>query len=1571
MKVFFRTGIVLSILLLTTLEMYSQNVCGDVITINADMNIAGETVVCEGETVFVENNTTFIENGTVLTDISDLNVFFVWEWREGEYDTTYSIIDLPTHVYTFNNQDPCDLDYIEEPFVLLEVFRICPDSTILDSHCNGSGVDIRVNPRPSFTPENGGVVCVGMSIGFTNNTCPEGEDDRYEWMWNFDDGNMSTNFEPEHTYLNPGTYNVTLTANHPECLEEVSTIRTVEVMEEPIAVIVPTLDGSTPINVTNPIVVCENEIMTFLNQSENTNGISYWDILGDASGYPVEHDTLGLDSLVHTFQEIGIFEVQLIMGNVVCPSDTTSVFIEVIEAIMLSIGENDTLCTGDEAILIEPEDTQQNGMFIISANGEVIDSSPSNSFTFSPSEYENHEIVGVCYTYTDTNGCNGSTCIDITIEGSANPNLPETPLPICNTNHNFDLGGLPEPPGTSGSWTNLDGTGGIINDSLFNPMIATGSSPYTLEYTFTSVAGCVSKDTLIVVIEDLPETDASMNSSPICIGENPVTLSGTPDCAPPLCMWSPAGSISPDGVITDTSAGIRTYTYTTNIGTPCEGSDTIQIEIINLSGIDPGADVQVCENESTHTLIPNTPGGTWSEADATPNSIDPNTGEVNINALTPGECYFYYYTLESQSIMCSNFDSLELCVQPEPILDINPSCAGDTLHLNATTDVTNYTIQWDFDANGVADADEATTYYIVGTDGSYEVTATLESDACTVTEMISGMLEPIPRPAFTLIQADTCSPSPVTFINNTVDPYSSLIWTISSGDTFDDFDIGTMEFPITADTVVTFYVTLTTCSSCGCDTALDSFQVFPSPEAFFVTDFPSYCSGEFVQMTTVDTLFADSCVWDFGGEIYMGCDPPYWQFFTDTFVNQIITLTTFSACGTSFHPDTIAISPTNVEAFIRTEPSDTVCLGTEICFTSFSTPLANLQWIVGDGLTPLGDTSFCHIFTTPGTFPVILRAAGCGFDEDTVIVHIDSLPALPIFTVQETGCTGDEIVFEIENYNELDTMTYEWDYGDGTQGNSLTHTYDSVGMYLVTLMVEDVNSRCISQWQQMIEIEDERPTAAFEASPISICLGESVGFTDMSSNSAATFSWSFGNGDNEDVASPTYMYPQAGTYTVILTVGNATNSCFDSDSIEIIVHPLPEVELMGTDIICAGENTGSIEAVTDDETLDYTFLWSTGANTPSINNLPAGNYSVTITDANLCETIADINLNEPLSILTITSESTPASCADLPMGQIDIEAGGGTPPYTFVWSNGSTNEDLDSLESGVYNITVTDGNGCTISTDVFVNSSDDISMDVQLTPISCAGAGDAVIEVEVMDGTVPFEYILIDEFGEEVARNTNPRFTQLPPGTYEVQVIDGNGCIDTDLVNIPEPDSLRLDIESNIDGDTLDLGETLILNVVHNAATLSEITWFPTDFLENSDSTTTLVNSPFVSQLYYEVEIIDAQGCVARNSITIHIGNRRNVFIPNAFSPDDNGYNDRFMIHADNGVNQVDDFQIFDRWGEKLFQQSDFQPNDIDFGWDGTFRGEEMPVGVYVYKIDISFVDGVTEQYMGDVTLIR
>ncbi|MCB0625357.1 MAG: gliding motility-associated C-terminal domain-containing protein, partial [Saprospiraceae bacterium] len=127
---------------------------------------------------------------------------------------------------------------------------------------------------------------------------------------------------------------------------------------------------------------------------------------------------------------------------------------------------------------------------------------------------------------------------------------------------------------------------------------------------------------------------------------------------------------------------------------------------------------------------------------------------------------------------------------------------------------------------------------------------------------------------------------------------------------------------------------------------------------------------------------------------------------------------------------------------------------------------------------------------------------------------------------------------------------------------------------------------------------------------------------------------------------------------------------------------------------------------------------------------------------------------------------------------------------------------------------------------------------------------------------------------------------------------------------------------------------------------------------------------PLYQSTYY-VEVVDLNGCKNSDRITVFVEKSQPLYVPNIFSPNGDGENDRFFFQAGPEVVRIDELAIFDRWGNKVFVGKDLAPNDPGLGWDGTFQQKPLDPQVFVWLATVSFVDGTREVYKGDLVLVR
>ncbi|MFH2143867.1 MAG: T9SS type A sorting domain-containing protein [Bacteroidota bacterium] len=304
-------------------------------------------------------------------------------------------------------------------------------------------------------------------------------------------------------------------------------------------------------------------------------------------------------------------------------------------------------------------------------------------------------------------------------------------------------------------------------------------------------------------------------------------------------------------------------------------------------------------------------------------------------------------------------------------------------------------------------------------------------------------------------------------------------------------------------------------------------------------------------------------------------------------------------------------------------------------------------------------------------------------------------------------------------------------------------------------------------------------------------------FVDMSTSQSGTVTgwfWNFGDGTSSTLQNATHQFsPSGGIYIICLTI-STDDSCTSTYCDSLFIGGTPgQCSGFGVNIVVSptsgnGVADGSIEATAFGGTPPYAYVWTTGAVTPNINNLPAGTYCVTVIDATGCEAIQCgtvwVNNQNPCQIsLTyiITDESIPGA-AD---GAIDITVFGGNPPYFYYWNTSATTEDVTGLVSGYYTVFVSDMDSCSLTYTFYVagdsiNNPCQVYVTGNVTDVSTIGGSDGAIDVTVFGGNPPYSYYWNSGATTEDINN-------LIAGVYTVAINDNNTCSTTATYIVNEP----------------------------------------------------------------------------------------------------------------------------------------------------------------------------------------
>jgi gliding motility-associated-like protein len=358
-----------------------------------------------------------------------------------------------------------------------------------------------------------------------------------------------------------------------------------------------------------------------------------------------------------------------------------------------------------------------------------------------------------------------------------------------------------------------------------------------------------------------------------------------------------------------------------------------------------------------------------------------------------------------------------------------------------------------------------------------------------------------------------------------------------------------------------------------------------------------------------------------------------------------------------------------------------------------------------------------------------------------------------------------------------------------------------------------------------------------------------VAVTATGGQSPYTYKWNYNGQTTQSLSNL-----PAGLYTVTVTdatncevVASATVGQLSSLSVSANISP----------ISCSGGTNGGISLTVLSSTPNnaFTYQWSNNASTQNLTNLSAGNYAVTVTDANGCSSSGSFNLNSPTPVSASTS-SNDVSCNGGNNGSVSVLANGGAGFYTYQWSNNlGTTSLINNVGAGNYTVTITDANGCTATGSTSVSQPSPISIHLMPTTIACTGNATGSITTLITGGTGSYAYNWSNGIGNVQHPNN------LSPGTYHLTVTDGNGCTKTasaTIIQLP-PMSVGVQNVSNISCHGGNNG-SINLNIINGTAPFS-FNW--TNGIGNTQNPNNL------SVGNYSVTVTDANGCTATTSATL------------------------------------------------------------------------------------------------------
>jgi len=296
------------------------------------------------------------------------------------------------------------------------------------------------------------------------------------------------------------------------------------------------------------------------------------------------------------------------------------------------------------------------------------------------------------------------------------------------------------------------------------------------------------------------------------------------------------------------------------------------------------------------------------------------------------------------------------------------------------------------------------------------------------------------------------------------------------------------------------------------------------------------------------------------------------------------------------------------------------------------------------------------------------------------------------------------------------------------------------------------------------------------------CLGGATGGASVTVNggtSPFTYNWSNGN------TTASISGVAGGAYQI--TVSD-NGGCSGTASVNIVTGVVLSTTGASTGASCFNSTNGAASVTVNSGSSPYVFAWNNGSTGSSISGLAAGNYFVTVTDSRNCVSVDTINVNQPFAITLFVSTNQP-TCAGLSDGSAGVSATGGTPGYTYAWSNGSTATHISNLVAGTYSVSLTDANSCSSSASFNITDPAAVTASVVANADSCFGESNGSVQVTAGGGNSPYSYVWSNT-------STSATVTGLAAGTYTVTVLDSHNCSTTSSASVNQPTQLTADTSS-------------------------------------------------------------------------------------------------------------------------------------------------------------------------------
>lgn len=686
------------------------------------------------------------------------------------------------------------------------------------------------------------------------------------------------------------------------------------------------------------------------------------------------------------------------------------------------------------------------------------------------------------------------------------------------------------------------------------------------------------------------------------------------------------------------------------------------------------------------------------------------------------------------------------------------TCANSSLQLNGSGSSTgsNFSYQWFANNGGNITAGSTTLTPTVNAGGSYTLQVTNTENTCT-------------KFAVTTVQADVAAPlanaGPAGTVTCTVPSINlqgtgstgsnfSYLWTASNGGNITG---GSTTLAPTVNASGTYQLKVTN-STNGCTTTSTTAVTGNNvPPSLSTTNGTLNCTNSSAALTTSTNATNPTFAWT-GPNGY-----------TSEVQSPTVSVSGSYAVMVT-NPSTGCTNTAVATVTSNTTPPGASATGGSLTCTTTQVTINGNSPATQVGYTWTGPNAYTSNLQNPsvsvdGAYNLVVTDAGNGCTSTAVaIVNLNTTaPNASASTPGNLNCNTTQLQLSGNGSSQGATYTYQWTTANGNimeGATTLTPLVNQIGNY--NLVVTNSDNGCTSTAATSVA-QSPGVTSNISAQTNVSCNGASNGsatVTPGGGNATYTYTWSNG----ATTASVGNLV--AGTYLVTVTDGE---NCTSSSSAMVTQPNVLVANTSATGQTANGVNDGTASAAPTGGTSGYSYAWSNGGTTATINGLAPGTYTVVVTDANACTAVESVTVNSFNCALSANMSSSNITCFGTNNGTATVSLSGAAEPVTYAWSNGATTPTVGNLAAGAYSVEVMDANNCPATLNVSITEPTQLATNATATNETAAGTNDGTATAAPTGGISGYSYLWSNG-------GTTATITGLAPGTYTVVVTDANAC---------------------------------------------------------------------------------------------------------------------------------------------------------------------------------------------------